>query len=104
MLKAGALYYAILVSFLVALLSGFLMINIRLHHFHTLNLLQNQKLERNINSALLLAKEMPASVNINQPVTLDLYNDETDEVTVTKKQWGGYLLLKAEASWRKIQC
>jgi hypothetical protein len=102
MLKGGALYYAILVSFLIALLSGFLMINVRLHHFHTLSLLQNQRLERNVNSALLLAKETPASLNFNQPVTIDLYNEETDEVTITKKLWGGYFLLKAEVAWHNI--
>lgn len=103
MLKAGALYYAILVSFLVALLSGFLMINIRFHHFHMQNLIQSQRMERNIKSALVIAKETPSAYNPSQPVTIDLYNDETDEVMVTKKQWGGFYLLKAEASWRQVQ-
>jgi len=103
MLKAGALYYAILVSFLVALLSGFLMINIRFHHFHTQNLIQSQRLERNIKSALVVAKETLSAYNSNQAVSIDLYNDEADVVMVTKKQWGGFYLLKAEASWRQVQ-
>jgi len=47
-LNAGALYYAILVSFLVALMSVFLMLNVWYHHFHTMLLIQNQKLERNV--------------------------------------------------------
>jgi len=79
------------------------MINIRLHHYHTLTLIQNQRLERNVNSALVVAKETPNAYNLNQPLTTDLYSDESDEVTITKKLWGGYYLLKAEASWRTAQ-
>jgi cytoskeletal protein CcmA (bactofilin family) len=102
MLKAGALYYAILVSFLVALLSGFLMVNVWYHHYHTLILLQNQRLERNVNSALVLAIEKPDLLSTDQSQTIDLFNEGDDEVKLAKKQWGGFILLKSEAFWRTI--
>lgn len=101
-LKAGALYYAILVSFLVALLSGVLLINVRYHHFHTLALLQQQRLERNVNSSLVLAAEKPDLLQIGQSKTIDLFDDGVDEVMLTKRLWGAYVLIKSEATWRRI--
>ena len=104
-LKAGALYYAILVSFIVALLSGFLILNIWYHHYHTLMLIQNIKLDRNNRSALIIAIESPDLLNINQSKLIDLYsnNDNNNKIILTKKLWGGYYILKAETEWRNIK-
>jgi len=99
-LKAGALYYAILVSFLVALLSGFLMLNVWYHHFHTMALFQQQRLERNTKSALVLALELPDLLKTDQPFKIDLFDAGDDEVSLTKKQWGGFYLIKSEAIWK----
>lgn len=103
MLKAGALYYAILISFLVALLSGFLMLNVWYHHYHTLLLLQDMRLEQNVKSSLVLALEKPDLLSMDQPKTIDLFDNEgEDEVQLTRKQWGGYVLIKSQATWKNI--
>ena len=73
MLKAGALYYAIMIWFIVALLSGFLMLSIWFNHYFSMRLFQSQRLERNVNSALILAKDAPEMTRINQSFTVDLY-------------------------------
>ncbi|MDP4209206.1 MAG: hypothetical protein Q8928_10370 [Bacteroidota bacterium] len=102
MLKAGALYYAIMVSFLVALLSGFLLLSVWFHHYHTMYQLQGLRLERNVSSAITMAIEAPGITTLEQTVSVDLFNDEENVVNVTKKQWGGFYLLKAEAAWQKL--
>lgn len=96
MVKAGALYYAIFISFLVALLGGFFIMNVWMHHAHTQIILNGQRLERNVNSALLLAEEIPALLPDNSSTDVDLFNDGNDLVSITKKTWGGYCLIKTE--------
>ena len=103
MVKAGALYYAIFVSFLVALLGGFFIMNIWMHHAHTLSILSRQRLERNVHSALLLAEEIPDLVPEGGSKEIDLFDDANDIVSVSKAQWGGYCLLKATAKTRHHQ-
>jgi cytoskeletal protein CcmA (bactofilin family) len=103
MLKGGALYYAILVSFLIALLTGFLMVNLWYHHYHTLLLLQSQRQERNIRSSLTLAKEMPALFAFNQTKAIDLFDEGEDSVTLSKSYWGGFCCIKATATWKQLR-
>lgn len=97
MVKAGALYYAIFISFLVALLGGFFIMNVWMHHAHTLIILNGKRLERNIQSALLLTQESSGLALENKSDDVDLFNDGNDIVSVVRKQWGGYSLVKAEA-------
>jgi hypothetical protein len=103
MVKAGALYYAIFISFLVALLGGFFIMNVWLHHAHTLVILNGQRLQRNVSSALLLAQETPGLVPENSSLEVDLFKDGNDKVIIRKTLWGGYCLLMAEAQARFVK-
>lgn len=103
MVKAGALYYAIFISFLVALLGGFFIMNVWTHHAHTQVIINGQRLERNINSALLLAQEDPKLVPDNKSQDIDLYEDGNDVVSINKSFWGGYCMLKAGAHGKFLQ-
>ena len=103
MLKAGALYYAIFISFLVALLGGFFIMNVWMHHAHTLSIITEQRLVRNVHSALLLAQEVPDLVPNNGSRDIDLFDDGNDVVSISKTQWGGYCLLKALAQGKYRQ-
>lgn len=100
MLKAGALYYAIFISFLVALLGGFFIMSVWMQHAQMIRIVSEQRLTRNVNAALLLAREAPTLVPFDGNKDLDLFGDEEDMVSVSKSQWGGYCLLKAVA-WDK---
>lgn len=103
MVKAGALYYAIFISFIVALLGGFFIMSIWMHHAHITNILTSQRLERNVHSAILLVQEVPGVVSGNRPVEIDLFNDGNDIVTLTINQWGGYCMFKASAKGKFTQ-
>jgi hypothetical protein len=103
MIKAGALYYAIFISFIVALLGGFFIMNVWMHHASTLNILTAERLERNVNSGILLAQEYPLLVSVNGKEDIDLFDDGNDNVSLTKTQWGGYCLMQAVAKSRLQQ-
>lgn len=98
MVKAGALYYAIFISFLVALLGGFFIMNVWMHYAHTQIILTGQRLVRNVNSALLMAEEIPSLVPDNSSTEVDLFNDGNDLVSITKTTWGGYCMIKTESA------
>jgi cytoskeletal protein CcmA (bactofilin family) len=102
MVKAGALYYAIFLSFIISLMCGLLILGIWYHHKHTYSLMQNLRMERNVCSALTLALDTPAFIPAGQSKTIDVFNDSLSDVTLTKWFWGGYLLVKAETRWRYL--
>jgi cytoskeletal protein CcmA (bactofilin family) len=102
MVKAGAMYYAIFISFLISLFSGLLILGVWYHHFHTISLMQSISMERNVKSAMLLALETPEFIPLGQSKTIDLYNDALSNVKLTKQPWGAYFLLKAETVWRHL--
>lgn len=101
--RGGALYYAIFVSFMVALLGGLLSMNVMIHHASTTDMLQSQRFERNISSAFLLLSEKPDAVKLHGHAEIDLYDDESDIITVSKSQWGGYFLIRASAGKGRLK-
>lgn len=102
MVKAGAMYYAIFLSFIISLLSGLLILGVWYHHFHTTSLIQEMRMHRNIHSALLIAMESPDFISIGSTKSINLFDDSINNVNVTESLWGGYLLLRAKANWRHI--
>lgn len=103
MFKAGALYYAIFISFFIALISGFLILQHWYHQYYVLYVQQGERLERNINSALKVVLQEPEEYGYDSIQNLDLYNDSLDMVKITKKIWGGYQLVRVDADWRVVQ-
>jgi hypothetical protein len=95
--NGGALYYSILISFLVALFTGFLLSSILLHQSVVIKFCQKQRLDRNIRSALTLAKLNP-EIHFGGKQVVDLYRDGEDEVSLNWTIWGGYLLINAQCS------
>lgn len=100
--KAGALYYAIFISFFIALISGFMLLQHWYQKYYVLYVQQGERLERDLHSALLFVMENPDKFSVNQKTSLDLFEDSLNIVDITKKWWGGYQLIHAENSWRVI--
>jgi hypothetical protein len=100
-LKAGALYYAIFIAFIIALVCISIMLNTYLHHTFIVQYLQTERMERNIQSALILNNEDPSLVNLNETKEIDLFNDEGDIVTIHKYPWGVFDLVQFTATWNK---
>lgn len=104
--KGGALYYAIFISFIVTLLGGLLTMNVMLHNVSDTEMLNAQRYERNISSALILISEKPDILKMDGYVNIDLYGDDLDKVSAFTYRWGGYQLLKIDSGEekRKISC
>lgn len=101
--KAGALYYAIFVSFFIVLITGFMVLQRWYQHYYIIYEQQRERLERNLKSAILEVTLSPALLPADETKTLDLYGDSIDMVGMSKKWWGGYQIIRAEASWRVIK-
>ncbi len=88
MLRAGALFVAVTISFVIAVLISLLItLSFQYKIQNRENLLQ-KKLERNANSAIaLLMTDPDAGEEIK---TLDLYGEESDSVQIKKYSWGVY--------------
>lgn len=102
-LKAGALYYAIFVSFFIALISGFMILQQWYQRYYILYVNQGERLERNLHSACLIAIQNPGTFTTSGETKIDLFQDSTDLVTIGKKWWGGYQVLDIKASWRIVE-
>jgi hypothetical protein len=101
MLKAGALYYAIFVAFIISLACIVMMMNAQLHQVVVIQYTQSAKLERNIQSAFVLNNEDPGLVKLNETKELPLYDNDEDMVTASKWRWGVFTVLKVSVLWKE---
>ncbi|MCK4661791.1 MAG: hypothetical protein KAT68_02915 [Bacteroidales bacterium] len=97
MLKAGALYYAIFISFILTLLAGFFILLSHLTNLNTSNIIERNKLIDNINSSINILLSKPDLLLENDKIQIDLFEDEKSFVDIEKKNWGVYYILKATA-------
>ncbi len=92
--RAGALYYAILISLLITILTGFILV----FNFYSSKLVGTSgKLDQVISDIysafdLLMDSEIEPGTS-----TLDLYNDSTSVVDVYTEQWGAYYIITVES-------
>jgi cytoskeletal protein CcmA (bactofilin family) len=102
-IKAGALYYAIFISFFIALITGFMVLQQWYQKYYLMYVSQGERLERNIQSAFLVSIQHPELFTKNPTTEIDLFNDSLDMVRMRKSWWGGYQLLHADATWRVVR-
>ncbi|HVD97209.1 MAG TPA: hypothetical protein VNB90_03320 [Cytophagaceae bacterium] len=86
MLRAGALFVAVAISFVIALLISSLIILSFHYKIQNLENLLQKKLERNLQSAMVLLME--SSLMTEDQTILDLYGEESDSVKIKKSSWG----------------
>ncbi len=95
MLKAGALYFSIVIAFFIAVISASLIMLAA--HYRNSYLKENRfnRLQHNLSSAIQLVLS-----NQNQQHNvqfIDLFGDETDSVIIEQKQWGLYQMALIKA-------
>jgi hypothetical protein len=87
MVKAGALYFAIVIAFFIAVISGSL-IMLAAHYRNTyLKEIRFNRLQNNLNAGVnyVLATDGDLGVQV-----LDLFGEQADSLTIERKQWGIY--------------
>lgn len=86
MLKAGALYFAIVIAFLIAILSASLLMLAAYYKSSYLKEIRYTRLVNNLNSGLIYAL---TDTNTNHRIEkIDLYADGADSVFIERKKWG----------------
>ncbi|MCJ0743685.1 hypothetical protein [Pedobacter montanisoli] len=90
MLKAGALYFSIVIAFFIAIISASLIMLAAHYRNSYLKDIRYQRLTNNIESgvAYILATEGISA----EPETIDLYGEGTDSLFLEMKPWGIYPL------------
>lgn len=99
MLKAGALLYTVLLSFLISLISGFFILTSSYYNKYLDIAFQQDKLISNVNSAINLVLS-DYTIITGQNTKIDLYDEGTDNVEIEQKSWGMYNILNVTAKWR----
>ena len=99
-IKAGALYYTILISFIIAAILIALIMHNYLQNRYTDMLIMQDKVSRNAGSAIQMMLGNPALCEYNKETEINLFDDDNEKVTVSKKKWGGYDIFNAKAEWK----
>jgi hypothetical protein len=94
MLKAGALFVSVTISFVIAVLISLLIVLAFQYKIQYKENLLQKKLARNVNSALTL---LMASEQGEEQSLMDLYEEGTDSVEIKKSSWGVYEVASVRA-------
>lgn len=88
MIKGGSLFYAIVISLLIAIISSAFILFAYFSHSQFQNWEINDRLNLNANSGITFLLSDQSVVPLNSKVSLDLYNDGFDSVELIYRSWG----------------
>ncbi|MEH3112269.1 hypothetical protein [Pedobacter terrae] len=91
MLKAGALYFSIIVAFIIALICASLIMLAAHYRGSYLKEIRMARLSRNMDSGIAYVLTQNANAKDNN-IALDLFGDQTDSVFIETKHWGIFTL------------
>lgn len=98
MLDARALFYAVLVSLLVALLSAALVQLTYFLNMQQIDQFDKIRLIRNVNSGIALLKSGEDEIDNKE---VDLYQDGVDKIQISRKRWGLFSVGTSKAIFKK---
>jgi hypothetical protein len=97
MIKASSLFYAIVISIIIAIVSSSLILFAYLNRIAFDNLQTQQRLNLNADSGLTLLMSRQSLIELNQPKTIDLYGSGEDSVFLSRRSWGAFEILISKA-------
>lgn len=100
MIKAGALFYAIVISLIIAITSSALILSAYLTRLQFDNVEINNRLSLNAGSGLNLLLSKQSLVELGQQKIVDLFNKGTDSVFLSRKFWGAYEIVVSKAIFK----
>jgi len=103
MIKAGSLFYALIISLLISIISSSLILFAYLTTIQFDNFEISHRLKLNVDSGLNLLLSNQTLISANEEKTLDLYGQGTDSVFLKRKYWGGYEIIISKALFKNIQ-
>lgn len=100
MLKAGSLFYAIVIALIIAVVSGMFILFSYYNRIQNIWIEQNQKLILNANSGLKLLLSSNEYLDLNSQKEIDLYGENTDSVRLERRHWGAFEIAVANAHFK----
>jgi len=94
MLKAGALYFSIVIAFFIAVISASLIMLVAHYRNSYLKDVRYQRLLNNVNSGVTLSL---SQTNQSEAKTFDLYGKGTDSLDAKQSFWGIYELVQLQS-------
>ncbi len=103
MIKASSLFYAIVISLIIAIVSSSLILFAYLSRIEFDNFEMNQRINLNADSGLNLLLSQQSLLEVNQQKTIDLYNRGEDSVFLSRRSWGAYEIVISKAVFKKLE-
>jgi hypothetical protein len=105
MLRAGSLYFAIFISFIITLLLASIIMYAYYSNGYTNIQAMSDQVEANAGSGITLALYDTSLLATGSEDVFSLYDedDSIDDVTVTKAYWGIYQVIKSTARWKNYE-
>lgn len=103
MIKASSLFYAIVISLIIAIVSSSLILFAYLSRIEFDNFEMNQRIYLNAESGLNLLLSQQSLIEVNQEKTIDLYGKGDDSVFLSRKSWGAYEIVISKAVFKKLE-
>lgn len=100
MLKAGSLFYALVLTILMAILSSMLLLMSYHHRMEYDQLEQRILLQERLESGLKKILNSSGDFTGNELVTLPVFSDGEDSIGVIRKPWGIYTILAVRANFK----
>ncbi|MBN8696076.1 MAG: hypothetical protein J0L87_06065 [Bacteroidetes bacterium] len=102
MIKAGSLFYALVISLLITIISSSLILYFYLTTIELKNIEMSQRLQLNVDSGLNLLLSNQSIISANEGRVIDLYGMGNDSVYLKRKYWGAYEILISSADFKKM--
>lgn len=102
MLKAGALLYAIFISFLISTISAFLILSAFHINRHIENTIMFEQMKANVHSAITYFLTEPNILSIGQEKEIDLFDNIDTKTTLKHSNWGMYSYISSSSKWKHL--
>ena len=93
--NAGALYYALFISFIVAVLCGMLILYTYIHNSYIDRQILQEQVISNVKSGINLVCKNPDLLKYSETEKINLFGNDYDIVLLRKEHWGVYDLIYA---------
>lgn len=102
MIKAGSLFYALIISLLISIISSSLILFAYLTTIEFDNFEISKRLKLNVDSGLNLLLSNQSIIPPNDERTIDLYSQGIDSVFLKRKYWGAYEIIISSATFKNL--
>lgn len=105
MVRAGSLYFALFISFIVTVILGSLIIYASYSNRYTDAQVMRDQVKLNADAGITLALYDTALFPDKDIIELELYNqeDSIDNITISRSIWGIYRIFKSAAHWKNYK-